>query len=266
MHGDTGVEIRQGQFFRYALPRGWGVAEDGNFAVVLVAPDKAALTIMVGNAGLPLGYNPVQYLYERLAPQFPNLALGQPQPAQPVMGMQRAWVFELVYNVSGVPCRGVARCSVTSGYDGCTLVITCAAAQEVQWAGYAHWLPQIADQIVPTHSAAFGASAMMMQSLQNSIALRQQAQEYHQWSQQTWQAVTAHRDQIQEKNNFYIRENLGGVETFVNPYDSKLVELPNQHTHHWVNRQGQVFSTNDPSEDPNAGATEEWVPMTRYKP
>ncbi|MCX7782297.1 MAG: hypothetical protein N2318_01485 [Meiothermus sp.] len=266
MREDGGVEIRQGRFFRYALPRGWGVLEDGNFAVVLVAPDQVALTIMVGNAGLPLGYNPMQYVYERLAPQFPNLGLGQPQPVQPAMGMQGAWGFELAYNVGGVPCRGVAKCSITSGYDSCTLVITCAAAQEVQWPDYALWLPQIADQIVPTHSAAFGASALMMQSLQNSIALRQQAQEYHQWSQQTWQGVNAHRDQIQEKNNFHFRENLGGVETFVNPYDSKLIELSNQHTYHWVNRQGQVFSTNDPSENPNAGSSEEWRPMTRHKP
>ncbi len=266
MHEDTRAEVRQGQFFRYALPKDWSVAEDGNFAVVLVAPDKAALTIMVGNAGLPIGYNPMQYVYERLAPQFPNLRLGQPQPDQPVMGMQGAWAFELAYNVNGVPCRGIAKCSMTSGYDSSTLVITCAAAQERLWAGYATWLPQIAEQIIPTHSAAFGASAMMMQSLQNSIALRQQAQEYHEWSQQTWQSVVAHRDQIQEKNNFHFRENLGGVETFVNPYDSKLVELSSQHTYHWVNRQGQVFSTNNPSENPNAGSSVEWMPMVRYKP
>lgn len=266
MQDNPRIEVRQGQFFQYALPQGWRVAEDGNFAVVLVAPDNAALTIMVGNAGLPVGYNPGQYIYERLAPQFPNLVLSQPRPAQPVMGMQGAWEFDFTYNLNGVPCRGIAKCSLASAYDSCTLVMTCAAAQEVQWADYAQWLPQVADQIVPTHSAAFGASGVMMQNLQNSITLGQQAQEYRQWSQQNWQAVTDYRNQVQDQNNFYFRENLGGVQTYVNPYDSQLLELSNQHSYHWVNRQGQVFSTNDPGENPNTGSSEEWMPMTRYKP
>ena len=51
------LEIQQGQFFKFALPTGWRVAEDGQFAVVLMAPDNAALTIMVGNSGLPANYD-----------------------------------------------------------------------------------------------------------------------------------------------------------------------------------------------------------------
>lgn len=264
--GVPGIEEWQGQFFRYLLPRGWRVAEDGNFAVVLVAPDNAALTIMVGNAGLPLGYPPGQYLYERLAPQFPNLALSQPRPAQPVMGLQGAWEFDLAYAVNGVPCRGLAKCSLAAGYDSCTLVITCAAAQEAQWAGYAAWLPQVAGQIIPTHSAAFGASGVMAQNLHNSLSLGQQAKAHREWSQQTWQSVADERSQVQEQHNFYFRENLGGIETFVNPYDSQLIELSNQHSYHWINPQGQVFSSNDPGENPNLGGSEEWKPLTRYKP
>lgn len=81
--GVPGIEEWQGQFFRYLLPRGWRVAEDGNFGVVLVAPDNAALTIMVGNAGLPLGYPPGQYLYERLAPSFPTWPSANPARPNP---------------------------------------------------------------------------------------------------------------------------------------------------------------------------------------
>jgi hypothetical protein len=38
------VETRRGQYFNYVVPSGWRVVEDGQFAVVLFAPDNAALT------------------------------------------------------------------------------------------------------------------------------------------------------------------------------------------------------------------------------
>jgi hypothetical protein len=34
-------------FFSYALPEGWRVGEDGQFALTLIAPDNKAITMMV---------------------------------------------------------------------------------------------------------------------------------------------------------------------------------------------------------------------------
>src|SRR3954469_22402305 len=51
--GGKNLRIAKGQYFSYALPEGWRVGEDGQFALTLLAPDNKALTIMVGNAGLP---------------------------------------------------------------------------------------------------------------------------------------------------------------------------------------------------------------------
>ena len=45
--------IRNSQYFSYAMPPGWRVGEDGQFALTLLAPDSKALTVMVGNAGFP---------------------------------------------------------------------------------------------------------------------------------------------------------------------------------------------------------------------
>ncbi len=45
------LTLATGQFFTYALPQGWRVGEDGQFALTLIAPDNHALTVMVGNAG-----------------------------------------------------------------------------------------------------------------------------------------------------------------------------------------------------------------------
>ncbi|WP_315824014.1 hypothetical protein [Paraflavitalea speifideaquila] len=50
------LRIGMGQYFSYALPPGWRVGEDGQFALTLVSPDNKAFTVMVGNAGLMPGY------------------------------------------------------------------------------------------------------------------------------------------------------------------------------------------------------------------
>ena len=48
------LRIGQGRFFSFALPPGWQVGEDGQFGMTLVAPDRQAMTVLVGNAGMPL--------------------------------------------------------------------------------------------------------------------------------------------------------------------------------------------------------------------
>jgi hypothetical protein len=52
------LRIVEGKFFAFGLAEGWKVTEDGQFAVVTVAPENNALTIMVGNAGMPVNYPP----------------------------------------------------------------------------------------------------------------------------------------------------------------------------------------------------------------
>src|SRR5262245_31893606 len=86
------LQIARGHFFSYALPQGWRVGEDGQFALTLVAPDSKALTIMVGNAGLPPNYPPGRFVQEKLMAIRPeNLQIGQPRQATPVTGFKQAW-------------------------------------------------------------------------------------------------------------------------------------------------------------------------------
>src|SRR5215467_2059199 len=58
------LRIGQGKFFAFALPPGWHVGEDGQFALTLRAPDNSAMTLMVGNAGLSPNLPPAQFAYE----------------------------------------------------------------------------------------------------------------------------------------------------------------------------------------------------------
>src|SRR5690242_11063157 len=60
------LHISRGRFFSYAMPQGWRVGEEGQFAVSLAAPDSQAFTFMVGNAGLPPSYPPDRFVWEKM--------------------------------------------------------------------------------------------------------------------------------------------------------------------------------------------------------
>src|SRR5882757_2466359 len=81
------LRIARGQYFSYALPEGWRVGEDGQFALTIVSPDNKAIAVLVGNAGYPPNYSPARFVYEKLMALRPeNLQIGQPRPASPVGG------------------------------------------------------------------------------------------------------------------------------------------------------------------------------------
>ena len=62
-------------------------------------------------------------------------------------------------------------------------------------------------------------------------------------------------------------ENLGGVQTFSNPYGTnQAVEMPMTYKYYWRDRQGNMVGTDDPSANPNTGSTGEWRRMERVGP
>jgi len=259
------LRIGQGRFFSYAMPPDWRVGEDGQFALTLAAPDNNAITVMVGNAGLPPNYPPGQFAYEKLmALQPQDLQLGEPRPATPVAGFGQAVEFDVSYSMRGIASRGVAKVSVAGAYDTVTMAMTSALAVADQWPGYSTWLPQVADQISATNGGAFGMRGIMQQNLRNSTAFAEAARQYRDWSQKTWQQATDERNASQDRKNLAVRETLGGVQTYANPYGtSQPLELPMTYKYYWTDRQGKVVGTNDPSANPNVGSTEEWRQMER---
>lgn len=258
--------MRQGQCFKFAMPNGWRVAEDGQFAVVVVAPDNSAMTVMVGNSVMP-HYHPGQFVYEKLLAMQPqNLQLSHPRPAQPVNGFSTAYEFDYMYVLNGIPWRGTATCSIAPSYDTCMMVMTCGASVEPHWYAYVSWLPQLAKLFQATNPNAFGRYGMMQQNLDISNAQGQMWQEYSQWSQDNWNGVVAQRQASQDRNNFHFRENLGNVQTFKNPYTDRQVEMPANNSYYWVNERGETWGTNDPNENPNVGSNNRWVQMERFSP
>jgi PQQ-dependent catabolism-associated CXXCW motif protein len=260
--------IGQGRFFSYALPPGWRVGEDGQFALTLAAPDGRALTVMVGNAGLPLHTSPTQYAFERLSALRPaQLQLGPPRQARPAAGFSHAVTFDVRYRLNGVAHQGQVKVSVAPAYDSMTMAMTAALSEDTQWPGYARWLPQVAEQVAASNGAAFGMRGLMQQNLRNSVAFGEAAREYRAWSSQTRAAVTAERHASLDRRHRAVREYLGGVSTHTNPFDNRrAVELPDTHRHYWIDREGHVLGTDDPGADPNQGSTGDWRRMPRRNP
>ena len=261
------LQIGSGRFFSYAMPQGWRVGEDGQFALTLVAADNKALTVMVGNAGLPPNYQPGRFVYEKLMAMRPqNLQLGQARQARPVAGFTQAVAFDVSYSIRGVAYRGSAKCNIQTAYDTAVMAMTAAIAESSQWQGYSSWLPQVADQISATNGAAFGVRGIMAQNLRNSTAYAEAARNYREWSQRNWQQVTDERNASVDRRNAGVREILGGTQPYSSPFgDNRNVELPATYHHYWMDRQGKIVGTDDPSANPNQGSTSEWRPMKRTK-
>jgi len=270
--GDTArptgeLRIGQSQFFRYAAPPDWRVGEDGPMALTLVAPDNQAYTVMVGNAGVQPGYPPDRYAHDKLmALQPQGLQIGRATQATPVAGFRAAYAFEVSYVARGVPSRGVAKVSIAPAYDTQTMTMTAAISAASQWDGYSKWLPQIADQLSAVDGGAFGQRGLMAQNLANSKAYAEAAGNYRDWSQKNWQQVTDGRNASTDKRNADFRDAIGGVQPYSNPFESgKAVEMPTTHKYYWVDAQGKMVGTDDPTANPNVGSTTEWRRMTLVK-
>ncbi len=265
---DRSLGIGNGRFFSYALPPGWRVGEDGQYALTLAAPDSRAFTVMVGNAGLPLDHPCGRFVHDKLSALKPeNLQIGQPRKAAPIAGFAHAYQFDVTYSIRGVACRGTVKCHVAPAYDTVVMAMTAALSEASQWPGYASWLPLVAEQISATSGAAFGRRGIMAQNLKDSAAYAEAARQYRDWSRRTWQQVADDRNASQDRKAYQVRENLGAVQTYVNPFGTGApVQLPTTYKYYWSDDQGGFLGSNDPSANPNLGSTTEWKRMAPYNP
>jgi hypothetical protein len=252
-------------FFTYAMPPGWRIGESGQYALTLLAPDMRALTLLVGNSGLPVNTPPAQFAYQKLMGIQPQgLQLSQARMTKPLQGFAQAYEFQVMYSVNGVPCRGIATVHVAPAYDSAVMALTAALSEARQWQGYSTWLPLVATQVAARNGAAFGMRGIMIQNIENSTAYGEALREYRAWSQKTQEETARQRGESIDRNNRDFRETLGNVQTYSNPHDARTpVELPNTYQYFWVNERGTIVGTNDPGVNPNAGSTSDWRKMPK---
>ncbi|HEX7998542.1 MAG TPA: hypothetical protein VF528_09140 [Pyrinomonadaceae bacterium] len=102
--------------------------------------------------------------------------------------------------------------------------------------------------------------------MQRTRDLGRMLTQYREEMRRAHQQVYEERMASQDRISFARREIIGGIETYVNPFDSHAVELPSGYSYHWVSDDGTIISTNSATLDPRPGDRRNWQNMKRYRP
>lgn len=101
--------------------------------------------------------------------------------------------------------------------------------------------------------------------MENTRRLGEMWAQYRDEARRAHQQVYEEQQASQDRLNFARREILGGVETYVDPFQGRAVELPAGYQNYWVSNQGDVICSETPI-NPQQGSTAQWHQMERYKP
>lgn len=250
---------QQGSNFRFTLPNGWIVGEEGPHALVLRAPDLSAAIVVFGLSGLPAMLDPMQFafhvLHDVMRLAF-DVRFANPRPIAPRPGYTHAAVFDVAYSINGVPCEGLIVSNVAVTYGACSGAITLASAQAPAWPSYRSWLPGVALEAVNVGPNAYGSAAMA--GVMHGIAQREgdAHAQYRAWSQQTWQAVVDQRAQVdarRQDNNVLTNQQWDA-----DPFGGPAVRRSSTPASVWVHRDGREVSSPDPSFDPRTPMDADW--------
>ena len=124
---------------------------------------------------------------------------------------------------------------------------------------------------VPVHSLSFtpdwNASLEFVRKLNSEgrrldqIAtqeLKQRMQRYREESRAQQQQIWEERQSQQARQNFALRETIGGIDTWRDPFEGRTVELPHGYGAVWASRDGSYVLSADPSYDPRPGSAQEF--------
>ncbi len=90
---------------------------------------------------------------------------------------------------------------------------------------------------------------------------------YTMWVQRQEEIRKKHRPAWEARQPGLDRERIvlsrliGGLETYINPFDSGRVQLPSSDSGYWISKEGQVVTASDAAFDPSAGSTPGWKKM-----
>src|SRR5207253_6655229 len=94
--------------------------------------------------------------------------------------------------------------------------------------------------------------------LEDQWRLNQMWVQHREEMRRVHQQVYEEQQASQDRLNFTRREILGGVETYVNPFESRTVELPPGYRNYWVSNDGQIVGTNYELFDPRLDTSSQW--------
>lgn len=89
------------------------------------------------------------------------------------------------------------------------------------------------------------------------------------WSQRANQIREKYRADWERRRAALVQEQaalvqtLGGLEAYLDPFDSSSVYLPTAQSSYWASAEGDIVGSDDPAFDPSAGSSVEWKQMQR---
>jgi len=96
------------------------------------------------------------------------------------------------------------------------------------------------------------------QQMADTAAFGRTLAEHRAASQALQQQVTEERNASQDRIADLRRETLGGVDTYIDPINQRLVQLPSDWVEYWVNPQGEFLTSDTPGFDPNSVDNRGW--------
>jgi len=80
-------------------------------------------------------------------------------------------------------------------------------------------------------------------------------------NRQAWENYQATSDRVNQQ----FSEQIRGVETYQNPFESRPVELPSGYQDAWANAKGEYILSDSPNFNPNAGSTQNWQRLPKVQ-
>lgn len=101
----------------------------------------------------------------------------------------------------------------------------------------------------------------LQQQMADTVAFGELLAQYRAESARLQQQVVNERQASQDRQAQFVRETLGGVDTYVDPINNTLVQLPSTWDTYWVNSQGDYLAVDDPGFDPNTLNDGSWTQL-----
>ncbi len=150
------LQVHQGHYFKYSMPRGWTANETSN-GVDMLAPDQvtgASFALLVGGFGQVLPEQFLQFVLNSTPElQNPQIHATNPLPPFPgVMGLQWQVIeAQLSFVYRGTPARAHATVGILQGWGQYSAFIRSYQAATANWQEARYWLPAVAETVVITN-------------------------------------------------------------------------------------------------------------------
>lgn len=210
------LEPRQGQYFRWSVPKAWAMKETSN-GVDLFAPGG---TTFVSSALLAGGFGdmtPQQFLAMTMRQVNPSMQVTNARRLKDQPGIMSPWrieEYEMAGTFNGIPVRMNATVGVSAAYGRYWATMTLYQSPAATWLQDRTWLPAVAQSIAVTNPRQVaGADRVMLprnNPLDNSGLI------------ESWRQKGLSEDRISQAR----RETTMGYERMQDPSTGRNYDMP----------------------------------------